>query len=362
VSAPELSVVICSRNGAPTLAATLDHVERQSLERSRYEVIVVDDGSTDATAEIARVRGARVVSLTPGRGLAAARNAGVRSAAAPVIAFTDDDCRPDRGWLAALARVLCDPSVDGVGGRVVPICTSGFLVRYLRVRNPLTPLGSELLSSSNPRYRLRLYLRGVLAPRPEPPPGAPLYSVVGANMALRRELVTELGGFDEAFVFGGEEQDLCLRARGRPRAAVFRYEPRAVVGHVFRASLIDTLRRARAYGVGHARTAVKCADVHLILYPFPLLTASAMVLASLRHRRGLALLATLVPLLVYMRWPRSVWKAKSVEPLAYPYLQLAEEVAAMLGELQGLREGYHRNGAVPAREAWASATGSSAFP
>ncbi len=338
MSAPELSAVICSRNGARTLAATLAHLERQSLERSRYEVIVVDDGSTDGTAAIARARGAAVVSLAPGRGLAAARNAGVRAAAAPAIVFTDDDCEPDTDWLAALAGALSDPAVDGVGGRVEPVCASGFLLRYLRARNPLTPLGAELLSSDDLRYRLRLYLRGVIGPRPEPPSGAPLYSVVGANMALRRELIADLGGFDEAFVFGGEEQELCLRARARAQCAVFRYEPRAVVRHLFRPRLSDSLRRARAYGLGHARTVRKHRDLHLILYPFPLLTAAALALASLAGRRRHAVLATLAPLCAYPRWPVSAWRTTTIEPLAYPYLQLAEELATMLGELRGLRE------------------------
>jgi GT2 family glycosyltransferase len=359
MSAPELSVVVCSHNGALTLAGTLQNLERQSLDRDRYEVILVDDGSTDATAEIGRSHGASVVSLSRRRGVAAARNAGVEAAAAEAIAFTDDDCEPDHGWLAAVADCLSDPAVDGVGGHVVPICASGFLLRYLRTRSPLAPLRAELLSSSDPRYRLRLYLRGVASNGPGPPPGAPLYSVVGANMALRRRLVVELGGFDEAFELGGDEQDLCLRAHLRPQGAVFRYEPRAVVAHVFRPSFRDTLRRARAYGLGHARTALKHRHVHVILYPFPLLTATALALASLYRRGHPALASMLVPLLAYLRWPRTAWRTRSVEPLAYPYLQLAEEVATMFGELQGLRGGYQREGAAPSAPPSATATESS---
>ncbi len=337
---PELSVVICTRNGARTLPAALAAIESQSLDRSRYEVIVVDDGSTDGTAEIARGQGARVVSLDPGGGLAAARNAGVRAAKAPAIAFTDDDCRPGREWLAAIAGALSNPAVDGVGGRVLPACASDFLLRYLAARNPLTPLGGELLSSADPRYRLRLYLRGMAHPRPEPLAGAPLYSVVGANMALRRELVVELGGFDEAFWFGGEEQELCLRAHARPGQALFRYEPRAVVTHIFSPRLSDSLRRARAYGLGHARITLKHRQVRPIVYPFPLLVASAVMLAALRPRLRHALLAMLAPELAYLSWPRTAWRTRSTEPLAYAYLQLAEETWTMAGELRGLRDGY----------------------
>jgi glycosyltransferase involved in cell wall biosynthesis len=334
------------------LPATLAAIERQSFDRSRYEVIVVDDGSTDRTAEIAHAHGASVVSLAANCGLAAARNAGVQAATAPAIAFTDDDCEPDHEWLATLAGALSDPSVDGVGGRVVAACPNDFLHRYLRARNPLTPLPAELLRSADPRYRLRLYLRDMARSRREPPPGAILYSVVGANMALRRELIAGLGGFDEAFGFGGEEQELCHRAHARPGRALFRYEPRAVVTHAFRPRLGDSLRRARAYGLGHARIALKHDKVRLILYPFPMLVASAIMLAALKPRLRAAVLAMLAPEVSYLSWPLTAWRTRSVEPLAYPYIQFAEELWTMAGELRGLRDGYEAVGDAHASEGW----------
>lgn len=339
---PELSVVICTRDGGRTLAATLAHLERQSLERSRYEVIVVDDGSTDDTAQIARAGGAAVVSLEDGPGLTAARNAGVEAAAAGVIAFTDDDCLPHPNWLAELADAMADPAVDGVGGKIVPACEHDFLLGYLEAHNPLSPLPGELLVSNRAGYRLGLYLKGVIRPPAEPPAGSPLYSVVGANMAFRRELLLELGGFDEALPFTGDEEDLCRRAHARRGGARLLYRPEAVVVHQFAPRLGDSLRRARAYGIGHIRGAIKHRDQRPIVYPFPLLVALA-VLFALRTRRAAPLvLGSLAPLAAYARWPALAWSRRSVEPLAYPYLQLAEEVWTMLGEAEGRRVDYRR--------------------
>jgi O-antigen biosynthesis protein len=340
VTPVEISVVVCSRNGQRTLPNTLSHLQRQSLSRPRHELIVVDDGSTDGTSDLARSAGARVVALEKPAGLAAARNAGVHAAAGAVVAFTDDDCAPAVNWLAALASSFADEALDGVGGKVVPACSNAFLLRYLQARNPLTPLRGELLSSTSAGYRLSLYLKDVLRSRPELAAGARLYSAVGANMAFRRKLIVELGGFDEAFTFGGEEEDLCRRAHSRPQGACLRYEPDAVVVHRFEPWLRDSLRRARAYGVGNARAAIKHGDQRPIVYPFPLLISCA-ILAALTIDRGAPLvLGALAPLAAYPRWPARAWQRRSLEPLAYPYLQLAEEASTMLGELQGRHAGY----------------------
>ncbi len=344
----DVSVIICTHNGQRTLPVTLSHLDRQSLSQSRYEVIVVDDGSTDATSSLARSAGAQVVRLDTPAGLAAARNAGVGAATGAIVAFTDDDCAPTCNWLAALSSRFADRAADGVGGKVAPYCPNGFLLRYLQARNPLTPLPADLLVCRSASYRLSRYLKGVLAPEPEPAVGAPLYSAVGANMAFRRGLIVELGGFDEAFTFGGEEEDLCRRAHSRPQGARLCYEPGAIVVHRFEPRLRDSLRRARAYGIGNARGAIKHHDRRPIVYPFPLLVALA-ILGALKTGRGAwVALALLGPLAAYSRWPRYAWRRRSLEALAYPYLQLAEEVSTMVGELQGWRAGYEGAGA-PAR-------------
>jgi O-antigen biosynthesis protein len=338
--APELSVVICSHNGERTLGATFAALQRQSFNPSRYEVIVVDDGSTDRTSELAASHAARVVTLARPAGLAAARNAGVSAARGSVVVFTDDDCEPQEGWLAGLASAFSDPALDGVGGRVEAASTDGFLLRYVAASNPLAALPAELLASTGLAYRLRLYLRSVLRSEPGPAPGAQLYSVVGANMAIRRELIIELGGFDEAFTFGAEEEDLCRRAHSRPQGAHLRYEPSAVVRHRFQPTLRDSLRRARAYGRGHARAAIKHPDMRLIAYPFPVVVAMAILAALITRRKGAIALGGLAPLAAYARWPTYAMRTRSLEPLSYPYLQLLEETWTMIGELQGRQAGY----------------------
>ena len=344
-STPELSVLICSRNGATSLPATIAALHSQTLPRSRFEVIVVDDGSTDSTAAVADGLGARVVRLPGERGLAAARNAGVRAAAADVIAFTDDDCAPEPGWCRALTHALADPAVDGVGGKVVPVCARPFLGGYLLAHNPLAPLPAELLDTDSVFHRLRRYLRTIILGDPELAAGTPLYSPVGANMALRRELLYDLGGFDENLRFGMEEEELCLRAHARPQRTLLRYEPRAVVRHHFRPDLRDGLRRSHAYGRGHALAGATHDRLRPIVYPVPVLEVAALAMAFSRRRPLLAL----APPLAYGRWMTMAWRSRSAAPVAYACLQLSEEVATMLGELRGWFDGYASSGRRPQR-------------
>ena len=113
--APAVSVIVCSHNGAETIARTLASLQRQSLPGERYEVIVVDDGSTDGTEEVAKSFGAQVVRFDQSIGLAAARNAGVRASRAEIVAFTDDDCEADPDWLPALLEAFSESDAGGVG-------------------------------------------------------------------------------------------------------------------------------------------------------------------------------------------------------------------------------------------------------
>lgn len=159
-------------------------------------------------------------------------------------------------------------------------------------------------------------------------------------MAFRRNSVVALGGFDPALTFGFEEEDLCRRGHRSAQRLRLRYEPTAMVVHRFDPRLRDSFRRARGYGRGHARAAISDRSLRPIVYPFPLIVASAILVAPSTGRGAPLALASLIPLAAYSRWPRCAWSRRSLEPLTYPYLQLAEEASTMLGELEGRRARY----------------------
>ncbi|MGH2984045.1 MAG: glycosyltransferase, partial [Solirubrobacterales bacterium] len=114
---PKVSVVVCARDGADTLRWCLEGL--RGLDYPDYEVIVVDDGSTDGTAVTASESGFPAIS-TPNRGLSSARNTGLEAASGEIVAYLDCDARPDRDWLRYLAAAFRASDHAGIGGPNVP--------------------------------------------------------------------------------------------------------------------------------------------------------------------------------------------------------------------------------------------------
>jgi glycosyltransferase involved in cell wall biosynthesis len=155
---PEISVIVPARNAAALLPRLFAALDRTTFAGS-WEAVVVDDASTDATADLAAEWGARVVRLQEQSGPAAARNAGLEAARAPLIAFTDADCEPSPGWLPALAGALASADIASGPIHPRPGAAPGPFDRTLSI-------GRE----------------------------SPLFQT--ANLAMRREIVDRVGGFE----------------------------------------------------------------------------------------------------------------------------------------------------------------------
>jgi glycosyltransferase involved in cell wall biosynthesis len=175
MSLPFIDVVVCTFNRAALLEGIVSSLMAQTYPAERYQVTVVDDGSTDETWAKLRQMAASQRRLRPLQiahaGLSAARNCGWRSARGEIVAFTDDDCLADPGWLAAVARTFADhPEALGAVGKTAT------------VPERVTPLTHQVVvTGPNNIYH-------------------------GCNMAYRKEVLSEVGGFDEGAHYAEDSQ------------------------------------------------------------------------------------------------------------------------------------------------------------
>lgn len=230
-----VSVVIPVYNGAATLGDCLRAVLRQSFPKGDYEVIVVDDGSTDDSARIASEFGVRII-IQSNAGAPAARNAGIRSARGRWVAFTDADAVPSRAWLARLMSHVEDGAGNvvafGAAGQIGGCESHTAAARFVDISGSF----DTERHLSHPRF-----------------PFAP-----SANVMYLRDLLLEVGGFDERFA-SYDACDLHLRLRDKTTLP-FRFEAGALVLHHHRATWPAYWRQQRGYGVGYAQFLIRHRD------------------------------------------------------------------------------------------------------
>ena len=333
--APSITVVVCSYNGARTIGACLEALERQSA-RELAQVVVVDDGSTDGTGAIARSFGFDVVAHKVNLGISRARNSGILAARAPVVAFTDDDCIPDERWLEVLLAAHRREGVIAVGGPVEIYKVETLVHHYLVDNNPLAPLELDLAKHSSLAARLGLYLRRMWLPRPNAGARA-VYSFVGANMSFKKEVLDAIGGFDQRMTFGADDEYVCAKLRERFPGNPLLFEPGAVILHDYAGTLSDVLRRNFSYGRGHARAYLLGSEHRWpIVFPLPIAVVVCGVL--LRRRRAAPLLPVLA-LLLFPQGLRAVVRRRNPAYLTFSFLRFIEEAAHNGGMLAGLLAG-----------------------
>jgi len=218
---PKVSVVVCAYNAAATLEDNLSSLAR--LSYPDYEVIVVNDGSTDATLTIAERYDVRIISV-PNGGLSAARNLGLHAASGEIVAYTDADTRVDRDWLSHLVQPFLEHSFAGVGGpNVVP--RDDPWVAQCVARAPGGPV--------------HVMLDNVTAEH-----------IPGCNMAFRRSALLEVGGFDPTYTKAGDDVDICWRLQDAGHRLGF--APGALVFHHHRATISAYIRQQIGYGEGES--------------------------------------------------------------------------------------------------------------
>jgi O-antigen biosynthesis protein len=218
---PRVSVVVASYNGARTLDECL--LSLASLNYPSYEVIVIDDGSTDATREVLAQHPVRAIHVENG-GLSRARNLGIAAATGEIVAFIDSDAFADPDWLYFLVQTLQEHDAAGVGGPNLSPPEDGFVAQCVDCApgNPMHVLINNEAAEHIP----------------------------GCNMAFRKDRLEAIGQFEPDHRAAGDDVDVCWKLLARRERIAF--SPSAIVWHHRRSSVREFWRQQVGYGNAEA--------------------------------------------------------------------------------------------------------------
>jgi len=219
---PMVTVVLCTYNRKQLLVECIGAILSQTY--SRFEIVVVDDGSDDGTGDAiggfpvdGRIKFLRQSHL----GLASARNVGIENSKGGIVCFIDDDCIADRRWLQNIVGAYSDGDIGGVGGRII---------NHEPWTTPKTLLERFLHKSG--LYQQR-YVGEFL---------------VGANSSYRRAALEAVNGFDGSLL---KDEDADIGMRIIATGMRFAYAPKAMVYHRTRGGFRGLLAQVYGYGTGH---------------------------------------------------------------------------------------------------------------
>ncbi len=218
---PFISIIVCSYNGSATIRDCMEGI--QKLNYPNFEVIVVNDGSTDNLAEIVKEYPVNLITIKNG-GLSNARNTGMHNAKGEILAYIDDDAYPDEDWLRYLAYAYITSDHACIGGPNIAPSNDG-------------PIATCVANA----------------------PGGPVHVLVsdeiaehvpGCNMSFRKDALMKIGGFDPVYRNAGDDVDVCWRIQRSGRTIGF--HPSAVVWHHRRNSFKAYWKQQKGYGKAEA--------------------------------------------------------------------------------------------------------------
>jgi len=342
-------------NGAATVERALDSLLNQDYPKDRYEIITVNDGSSDNTAEVLKAyKGVRYVELPRNMGIPSAQNAGLAVAKGDIYVSFNDDCQAAPDFLTQLAKGYAELDKPlGLGGVLVKQAAGnvkGLVAHYIEASGSgAAPSATDIGPSFLPGIAKRLlsYVLSNYIRKPQPTVSGTAEKVVelyGANASFPIEKLRQVGGWDETMaapaIGGIEDRDVCFRLQQAfPDYHFYAWHAARVMleqdaddtAVSFKTYLLRPYRRGPFNFAFHIRSGLTPP-----IFPFPLLITLA-VLLTLPFWPLAALLELLVlPLLCYGWWLQRALLERKPLYVLFPYLQLAEETMVIAGLVRGL--------------------------
>lgn len=232
----KVSVVIPAKNAEETIGYLLHSLMYQTVKP--HEIIVIDDGSTDNTGDIARrFRNVKVIVNRESKGANFSRNLGILESTGDIIAFTDSDCEVDAKWIENISKLFKECDVSAISGAVYSGNIDKFLSRFLE----------QSIISPAPKYNKDVILKGDLNP---------FVIVTTANFAIRKSIIEKVGLFDPEYRhYGSDDMDYAYRILRSGFKILC--TSKVKVKHYHRVRLSKVIKRYFQYGQGFAIFKIK---------------------------------------------------------------------------------------------------------
>jgi hypothetical protein len=342
---PFMSIVVCAYNSERLIARAIESLLSQKYPAERYEILVVDDGSSDRTAEIVQNYPVRLIRHPTNLGVAAARNTGLEHISGDIYVCFDDDCIVEPRWLLQLAkgyRQLAEgyrqSHVGGVGSAVrIPPEEHSLVARFTAAANtfappPLSGPGKNLLNNN----LLKRFLSYVACQIKYEQPSShiePLVHLYAGTASFPVSVLRLVNGWD-ASLRAAEDLDVCARIVRANPSLRFYGVPTATVVHDPRMSLKQFVRREYVRGVDRLKY-YRGIRLTPPFFPLPVLWIAITVCVAFINPLLSFSLAVIMPPFLYPWWLLRAGRERRPSNFIFAYFQLAEEAATLLGILRG---------------------------
>lgn len=239
MTTPFVSIIVPAYNAQRTMSLCIESLLAVNYPKDRLEIIIVDNNSTDQTADIIKQYPVTYMLEDEIQTSYAARNRAIRHAKGEILAFTDSDCIADPDWIQEGVKPFSDPSVVGVSGNVHSYKPEHYIERY-QDRKKLFDRGSVMSDEALARKRA---------------------VIITANAFYRRDLFDRIGMFEHRYTGGGDKEFSFRIQHGNHGKLVYR--PQAIVYHKHRTTLVSFWEQYFRYGYNAYHNAQKYNPNHL---------------------------------------------------------------------------------------------------
>jgi glycosyltransferase involved in cell wall biosynthesis len=310
----------------------------QNFPKSKYEIIVVDDGSTDKTLNIVKEFPVKLIQHKKNQGVATARNTGLKAANGKIYICFDDDCFADKDWLKNLEKAYQKFNINkviGIAGFIKLIGNGGIIDKYMYEIGYANPSPVIYGLSTNPIIRFYAYLKNMFSPTVLGNEKVlEVNEIWGANCSFPVSVLKKVNGWDPK-MSGVEDTELCDRIKKAFPGQNFICTKDAIIIHDHQLNLKSFINKPYSRGPVTLRFYLKNSKIPPF-FPFPpVMIACILGAIVLNPMYGLIALIIL-PQIFYAWWGLNAIKKHTWQSLIFPYLQSSYELSSIVGLMKGL--------------------------